>query len=57
MIMRRMRLLALPFGAAAELSILLAAWCLALAGQEARAQKLHDWATTNLPTLDWYMGE
>ena len=55
--MRRMRLLVLPFGAAAELFILLVMRCLAFAGQEARAQKLHDWATTNLPTLDWYMGE
>jgi len=55
--MRRIRLLVLPFGAAAELSILLAAWCLAFAGQGARAQKLHDWAVATLPTLDWYMGE
>ena len=55
--MRRLRLLVLPFGAAAELSVLLTAWCLAFAGQAARARKLHNWAVTTLPTLGWYMGE
>ena len=55
--MRRLRLLVLPFGAAAELTILLAAWCLTCAGQVARARKLHAWAVANLPTLGWYMGE
>ena len=55
--MWRLRLLLLPFGAVAELLFLAAAWTLTAVGATKKAQALHDWAVTKLPSLDWYIGE
>ena len=55
--MRKMRLLLLPLGAAAELLVLAIAWGLALTGATGKSIALHDWATSTMPTVYWYIGE
>ena len=55
--MWRLRLFLLPLGFIFELLVLVTAWSLALVGTTKKAQNLHDWAVTKLPSLDWYIGE
>ncbi len=54
--MRRLRLLLLPLGAVAELLVLGTCWSLALPSPRT-SKRLMDWATSTLPTLNWYIGE
>ena len=53
---KRLRLLLLPFGAVAELTVLAVCWTLALTSP-ARAEKLMWLAMAKLPTIHWYIGE
>lgn len=52
--MWRLKLLLLPFGAIAELTALATCWLLFVFGSKKKASEIHNWATSTLPTLDWY---
>lgn len=54
--MWRLRLILVPFGAVAELLLLAVGWSLALSGRLERSRALLEWATRNLPSMDWYVG-
>lgn len=53
--MPRWRLLLLPFGALAELSLLAARYLMAQV-DAARLERLMHWSRRRLPDLDWYIG-
>lgn len=54
--MWRFRSLLLPLAAIAELLILAACWVVAVFRPK-RAERMMNWATSTLPSLNWYIGE
>jgi hypothetical protein len=54
--MKKLRLLLLPVGAVVELSILVTCWIVSFVNL-ALSEQIMEWATSNLPTLYWYIGE
>ena len=55
--MWRLKMLLLPAAAFAELLVLAACWVLAVCRATKAAGDMHDWATSTLPDLEWYITE